>query len=183
MPTDRPRDAAPPDYGSLADRQEDASDATERERSEVEFHRRDRDGDGGLTAEEYVGAAEGGQVGRRLRDFLKADADGDGQITIAEWHRLRGTALAGDQLIEVGDLLRKAEPEVGDALYKVLTELPAEVLTHVAQRIDVAAVVASADQAGRTVAIVRAIRAGLESEMAGHLEAAAAIDGWLGRMG
>ncbi len=181
MPTDSTRDAASPDYGSLSDRQDDGSDATERERSDIEFQRRDQDGDGGLTAEEYVGAAQGGQVSRRLRDFMMADADGDGQLTLAEWHRLRGTTHAGDQLLDLGDLLRKAAPEAGDALRKVLGELPIDALGQVAERLDMTEAAGSVDAEKRMAAIVRAVSAALGPELESRPEAKARIDGWLAK--
>lgn len=150
-----------PDYGSLNERGElDGGDDVERARSVEEFQRRDRDGDGGLTAEEYVGAAQGGQVARRLADFMKADADGDGEVTLAEWHRLRGTAHAGDELLELAELIRKVAPEVGDDLRRTLADLPPATLAAVAGRVDLTAT-AGAEPAKRMDAIVAAIREAL----------------------
>lgn len=167
------------DYGSLADRLEGANDDAERARSAEEFQRRDRDGDGTLTAEEYVGAAQGAEVARRLRDFMRADADGDGEVTLAEWHRLRGTPHAADQILELGDLLGKAAPDAGEALRHVLAGLSTEGLAAVAARLDLREAAGQADAAKRMAAIVRALRGALEGELAGRPDEAAKIDGWL----
>ena len=168
-----------PDYGSFAERGEaDSGDAIERARSVEEFRRRDRDGDGTLNAEEYVGAAAGGQVSRRLADFIKADVDGDGEVTLAEWHRLRGTAHAGDQLLELAELVHKVAPEAGNALRRILADLPPTRLARVAEGLDLAATTAALP-ADRLVAVIRAVRAGLAPELEAQPEDAARIDGWL----
>lgn len=172
-----------PDYGSFNERGEhDGGDDAERARSVEEFQRRDRNGDGGLTAEEYVGAAHGAQVPRRLADFLKADVDGDGEITLAEWHRLRGTAHAGDQLLELADLIHKVAPAVGNTLRQILAGLGSAALARVAADLDMAAT-AEAAQEARVAAIVRAVREALAEELAGRADEAAQIDGWLATHG